>query len=84
MNTKLKFKKGDKVKLVSVGALGWEDNDWASRDGLIIGSEYKVVKSEFIDDSLPEEGQWVEISPKGPYNFSINSDHFELAKKRKS
>ena len=76
---KLKFTKGDQVKLTSKGRLGWESEDWVTAEELEIGNTYKVEDSGYYTDSLGAvSGQWVVVSPS-KHKMSINSDHFEIS-----
>ena len=66
----MKFKVGDRVRVISAGAVDWEAEDWISEDNLIVGGVYTV---EAVWDT--PSVTLIESRKKLHYH----SDHFVLA-----
>jgi hypothetical protein len=62
-----KFKKGDKVKLVKGGIIGYETMPWWKEDGLKIGDECIISRVNYFGD--------IELID---CTYAHHPDHFEL------
>jgi hypothetical protein len=65
------FQVGERVKFIKNGSIGWECNDWASMDGLVVGDVYTVYHINNENPSVAVE--------EGNIKYDIHPDHFDWA-----